>query len=148
MSNNIDGFAEDFGLDNFYVKSDFRKFINVNGLYQTFSEYLESDSNWWHAVQHGIAILSQASILAYMLRVEKILFASTHAYSKEDLLNKTNIVPCASSPFIDNEFKFASCSVIHDGVEFSRSEKLDNIVDYSNKHDVRFNMHLCWFDLS
>ena len=148
MKDNIDEFARDFNLDNFYVKSDFRKFINVNGLYNTFRQYLESDSNWWHAVQHGIAILGQATVLAYIFKVEKILFASTHAYAKEDLLNKTNIVPCASSPFIDNEFRFSGCSVIHDGCEFSRAEKLDNIVDYSNKHDARFNMHVCWSDLT
>ncbi len=148
MSSNIDGFAKDYNLDNFYVKSDFRKFINTASLYQTFSEYLESGSNWWHNVQHGIAILSQATIPAYIFRVERILFASTHAYSKEDLSNRTNIVPCASSPFIDNEFRFAGCSVIHDGCEFERGEKLDNIVEYSRKNDAKFNMHVCWFDLS
>lgn len=147
MRNNIDGFARDYDLANFYVRSDFRNFINVHVLYQTLGEYLEPNGNWWHAVQHGIAILSKATILAYLFKVEKILFASTHAYDKQDLLEK-NIVQCASSPFIDNEFKFASCSVIHDGCEFDRAGKLDNIINYSKKNNARFNMHVCWFDKS
>ncbi|MBO7517657.1 MAG: hypothetical protein J6T31_00950, partial [Methanobrevibacter sp.] len=86
--------------------------------------------------------------LAYLLKVEKILFSSSFQYKKEDILNRENIIPCASSPFIDNEFKFASCSVVHDGWELYRLEKIKTIVDFKNKNNAKVNLHVCWYNTS
>lgn len=109
---------------------------------------MENDGSWWHAVQHGISIISHGTFLAYLLKVEKILFSSSFQYKKEDILNRENIIPCASSPFIDNEFKFASCSVVHDGWELSRPEKIKTIVDFRNKNNAKVGLHVCWYNTS
>lgn len=141
---NVDQFAADYDLKNFFVKSDFRQFMNTNRLFEVYGKSLKNNGNWWYAVQHGIALVSQAAIIAYIFKVKTILIASTYKHEEEDVLNKTNIIPCASSPIIDNEFKFASCNTIHDSWELTRAQKIQNIIDYSKENDVKFNMHVCW----
>ena len=46
--------------------------------------------------------------------------------------------PIASSPVIDNNFKFAACRTIHDGYEFERIDKLRNTVSYSRENEPIF----------
>lgn len=145
LKNNVDNFSNEFNLNNFYVKSDFRQLLDTTKLYNCFPEELEYDGDWWHAAQHGISIISHATFLAYLLKVKYILFASSHKYSKEDILKRENIIPSASSPIIDNEIKFASCQVIHDGWENSRSDKIKEIIEYKHENGTLFNLHVCWY---
>lgn len=144
VKENVNQFAEEYELKNFFVKSDFRQFMNTNKLFEIYGESLNNNGNWWYAVQHGIALISQAAIIAYILKVKTILIASTYKHTKEDVLNKTNIITCASSPIIDNEFKFANCNTIHDSWELTRAQKIQNIINYSKENNVKFNMHVCW----
>lgn len=68
--------------------------------------------------------------------------ASTHSEYIANYLN-VDYVPCASSPIIDNRFKFAGGDVIHDGYEYKRIEKLKNVIDYSKTHGA-MNLRVCF----
>ena len=139
----IDSFSKDFNLENIFIKSDFRQFMDTDVNLKNFLLNLDNNGNWWYTIQHGIALLGQVSVLAYYYRVKHVLIASSHSYAENEFLNK-KIIPCASSPFLDNEFKFASCSTIHDSYDLSRPDKLDLIMNYSKKSNVNFNLHVCW----
>lgn len=143
LSSKVSSFSKEFNLENIYIKSDFRQFLDTNGTLNDFLLVLDNSGNWWYAIQHGIALLGQVSILAYYYRVKHIFIASSHSYTENKFIDK-EIVPCASSPTLDNLFKFASCSAIHDAYELSRPDKLDVIMDYSKKNNVKFNLHVCW----
>lgn len=145
LKDNVDQFARDYDLTNFFVKSDFRKVLDTDKLYDCYKDQLNHGGNWWLTAQHGIVLIGQATILAYFYKVKNILIASTYPYTQEDIDKKMNIVTCASSPFIDNEFKFSSCNVIHDGWELTRPEKVDKIVEYAKQNKKTFNMHVCWY---
>lgn len=144
VKDNIDKFSNEYGLNNFFIKSDFREFMNYNKLFNEFSDLLNNNGNWWYAVQHGIALIGQTSILSFIFKVKMVLIASTYSYSDNELLN-LDIIPCASSPEIDNHVKFASCDVFHDSYECTRADKIDNIIRYANENNVKFNMHVCWY---
>ncbi len=116
-------------------------FLNYNPL----NEFVEPiiSEQWWFGLQHGIGILSHGVIIAYLLKAKTLYIASSFTYSENEYLNKL-ILPCASSPVIDNFFKFADCSSVHDGYEFSRASKVQNIVDFSNETSKNIKMHVCW----
>lgn len=119
------------------VKSNFRDCLNEAKL----SELVRiCGDGWWHGFQHGIALLGLVAPIAYEQKLETILIASS--FTKE-----FNPI-CASRPSIDNEFKFANCSTIHDGFEYDRCNKIKNIYDFINKNNCEFNLHVCWQDLS
>lgn len=98
--------------------------------------------SWWHQFQHGIGIISHATIIAYLLKSENILIASSLSKASAKFENlKYN--PIASSPVIDNNFKFAACRTIHDGYEFERIDKLRNTVSYSRENEPIF-LRVCF----
>ena len=53
-------------------------------------------------------------------------------------------VRCASDPSIDNYVRFGKCHVVHDGFEFSRQDKLHNIVQFCQKNNTKMKLHVCW----
>lgn len=53
-------------------------------------------------------------------------------------------ITCASDPTIDNFVKFAGSCVVHDGYEFSRQDKVHNIVEFSNKNGIKVPLRVCW----
>ncbi len=132
LSKTIDEFAKTHDCENSFIKSNFRRCMNYPNLDDQLPENMKK--SWWHQLQHGIGILSHAVIIAYAKKSRYIYMASTHSEAIADYLN-VEYVACASSPIIDNNFRFSSCEVIHDGYEFKRIEKLKNIINYSKSHE-------------
>ncbi len=140
FSNSINQFSKEFALEKLFIRSDFRKLLNTGNLNQ---EILNTNDNWWHGLQHGISIISHGVIYAYKKNIGNILIASSH--SDTDLEERgLNIIPCASSPTIDNYFKFSNCKVKHDGFNFTRQEKIGKILDYVYKNNKNINIKVCW----
>ena len=126
-------FSHDIGFENSFVKSNFNSYFKGAELTKEIEDKVPS--SWWHQLQHGIAILSHAALIAYFRKSKAILIASSHSPAEAKYFNKP-IMSCASSPLIDNEFKFAGCYVIHDGYHKERVDKIRNIVSFSHEHDV------------
>lgn len=140
LSKTIDEFAEKYGCENSFIRSNFRRCMNYPNLDNELPKNMKK--SWWHQFQHGIGILSHAVIIAYEKQSKHIYMASTHSEYIADYLD-VDYVPCASSPIIDNYFRFASGTVIHDGYEYRRIEKLKNIIDYSKDHGA-MNLRVCF----
>lgn len=127
--------AKHYKLPSVIIRSTFRGFDKEWELDKAFSAQLRD--GWWHGVKHGIALLGHVAPYAYLHNLEKMYIASSHC--PED-----GHVRCASNPSIDNHVRFASCSVIHDGFDYSRQEKIRNIVQYATAHNDYFPLHVCW----
>ena len=87
---------------------------------------------------HGIALLAHAAPYAYINNITDINIAATYSVkdSRQD--------PCASYPTIDAMLQYCGCKIYHDGFEKSRTDKVRQIVDYSDRKNKEFKLRVCW----
>lgn len=127
--------AEKYGLKDVAIHSNFRGFDKEGVLHREFSAQLKD--GWWHGVKHGIGLLGHVAPYAYLHGLSTMYIASSNCPADGP-------VRCASNPLIDNQVRFVKCQVIHDGFEFSRQDKVHNVVQFCEKNNTRVNMHVCW----
>ena len=128
--------AKAFNTQNLFIKTSFRKFLKEGKLGNLV--YKKAKDYWWHGFQHGIGIIGHIAPYAYKYKLGKIYIASSNT------IKEKNIITCASDPTIDNYLKMASCNVIHDGYEFSRLNKVHNIVQFMKQTGINFELRVCW----
>lgn len=129
--------GKQFQLDNSFIKTNFRDFINYSALSDFVSKIVEGE--WWHEFQHGIGILGLVAPMAYINKVTTLYIASS--FTERDKGKYT----CASDPTIDNYLKFANCKVIHDGYKYNRQDKIHNICQYLEKNGKNSTqIRVCW----
>lgn len=114
-------FARSNNLENILIHSNYGTLFNAKEINREYQSNL--GDTWWHGLHHGLAIISAAIPITFLLKVKNIYIASSN----------TALYPvtCASDPSIDNEIKFASGGVIHDGYELSRQDKIGVLINYS-----------------
>ena len=130
--NNIEVTSKMFYLENQYIKSNFKEFLNTSELNKLI---VKSNDKWWHGFQHGIGLIGLAATIAYKEKLKKIYIASSYPIEAN--------VTCASHPTIDNNVSFCGIQVIHDQAELNRQEKIQLIVDYTSTTNKFHNIHLC-----
>ncbi len=136
VKQHIEKTAVEFNLEYFYIKSNFRKFLNEGALSLLVAN--NAKDNWWHGFQHGIGLIGHAAPLAYLLKSNLVYIASS--FTSKD----AGKVPCASDPTIDNFVRFANCQTIHDGYEFTRQDKIRNITKYAIGQNKPIELRVCW----
>ena len=137
--NNLINVSNEFNLELCIIRSNFRSFINTLELDYYSYKYNE---NWWHGFQHGIGLIGLCAPIAYLYRKTKIYFASSFCYDDKEK------VTCASDPTIDNNLKFSTINVIHDGYNYTRQDKVHNIVEFHKKSKKKIELRVCWQDNS
>lgn len=126
--------AETYGLKPpIFIKTNFREFLNQKNLDLLVSDSIDS---WWYGIQHGIAIIGLSAILSYKNKWRTVYIASSFTANE--------IVPCASSPTIDEYVEFGSTKVHHDLYECSRQEKISSIVKMVNQTGKNISLRVCW----
>jgi len=120
-------FAEEHNLENILIQSNYGTFLNAKKIDQDYHKML--GDSWWHGLHHGLAIISAAIPMAYKFKVEKIYIASSNSPLYK--------VPCASDPTVDNEIKYGSGNVFHDGYELSRQDKVKIVSDFYTDRQPR-----------
>ena len=133
MLQGISAASREFCVDFITVKSFLRYFINEQELNKRISI-----DNWWHGYQHGIGIICHAAPISYLQNKRIIYFASSYALAYKGK------VTCASDPSIDNFVRFGDSLVIHDGYEYTRQDKLANIVRFSIGNKKKIDLRVCW----
>lgn len=126
--------ANELQLTGVTIRSSFRQFDKEGELDRAFSEQLKD--GWWHGVKHGIGLIGHAAPYAYLHGLKQLYIASTFS-------DQEPIPHCASYPLIDNQVRFVNCQVIHDGFQFSRQDKVHNIVAYC-RDKKSIPLHVCW----
>lgn len=127
--------AQNFGVEFHEVASTFRTFLREDVLTR---RVIESGDGWWHGFQHGIGILGHAAPLAWALGRSTVYIASSNTAE-----TRTGVT-CASDPTIDNHVRYCGIRVHHDGFEFSRQDKVRNIVQYSQSSQIPISLRVCW----
>lgn len=127
--------AKEYGLECCFMKTNFRSILNMSALSNYVFEKVNGE--WWHDFQHGIAILGHVSLVAYLRKIGNLYIASSNTENSK--------LPCASDPTIDNYLRFASCTVVHDGYEFNRQDKIHNICKYLDSVNKKYiPLRVCW----
>lgn len=115
-----------------YLESNLRDFY-------TYQVELLVNLGWWGTVQHGMALLGVLAPLSYKYSIKDINIASS----------ATNEVTYTwgSTPNIDENMKWANTTVTHDGYQFRRTDKIDNVVDFVEKTGDKINLRVCYSEL-
>lgn len=127
-------FGKRYGLDNILIQSNYGTFLKAEEIDNDFKRKL--GDSWWHGLHHGLAIISAAIPMAYLLKVKCLYIASSNSPLYK--------VTCASDPTVDNKIKFASGKVFHDAYELTRQDKVKVVVDYSLKSNEKLNIRVCF----
>ncbi|MFC0269948.1 peptidase [Metabacillus herbersteinensis] len=127
-------FGKIYGLENSLIQSNYGTFIIATEINREYSNKL--GDSWWHGLHHGLAIISAAIPIAYMLKVKCIYIASSNSPLYK--------VTCASDPTVDNEIKFASGMIFHDAYELTRQDKVKVVVDYYSGSKESVDIRVCF----
>lgn len=129
-------FANGQGLDNILIHSNYGTFMNAQVIDRNYLKKL--GDSWWHGLHHSLAIISAAIPVAFELKFECIYIASS--YFKEYKAK------CASDPTVDNEIKYASGKVFHDGYDINRQDKVKVVIDHNNSNKQYVNLRVCFLN--
>lgn len=116
----------------FYLESNLREFYTYK------VDLLVDGLGWWGMVQHGMALLGVLAPLSYKYDITDINIAAS----------ATNDITYSwgSSPYIDENMKWANTKVTHEGYKFKRTEKTQNVVDFVNNSDYKIKLRVCYAD--
>ena len=135
VENVISNTAKQYELQKAVMHSTFREFDNEALLNSDFSQALKD--NWWHGIKHSLALLGHIAPYVWKHQINTMYIAAS--FCKQD-----GKVRCASDPSIDNQVRFSDCQVVHDGYEYSRQDKIHNLVEFCKKSNRYFHLHVCW----
>jgi len=129
--------AARFGLQHYFVRSNFRKIVNEYFLTKYVSA-IYSALDWWAGLQHGIAIHGHAAPLAFQYGIGRVYIASS--CSSADVVQ----MPYASVPSIDNFVRFGSSAIVYDAFEFHRQRKIRNICEFVAREGIDIPLRVCY----
>lgn len=115
-----------------YVTSNLQKFYS-------YEVDLLVDVGWWGKIQHGMALISLIAPLSYLNGIRTILIAS----SNTDEVS----FGWGSTSETDEMMKWANTQVIHDGFEFRRTQKIENIVAFAKRTGHYVKLRVCYSEL-
>ncbi|GGQ40451.1 hypothetical protein [Couchioplanes azureus] len=107
------------GTRHVVARSNLREALDELRLNRDFDRGFAS-TNWWGAVQHGLALTSLVAPVAVRLGLGRVLVSSTHSAGFR--------VPWGSNPELDNLVRWSGGRVEHDGFELERQDKLAHVV--------------------
>lgn len=131
------GNAKELGLQIIFIKSEFRKVLDTKKLDHYIRKFI--NDNYWHAFQHGIAIIGHGAPVAFVNNLKNIYIASSFTIGDK--------VACASDPTIDNFVRFSGTRTIHDGYEMDRIAKTKNIGRFLKENgNKKISLRVCLDD--
>lgn len=132
----LSSLSKSLGVDYFYIKSSLRFCFVEYELHRNFAPILKD--YWWHGIQHSIGLLSLLAPFDYLNHVPVNYIASSFTEKQ------VGHVRCVNYPFIDDCVSIASTKSKEDGFEYRRIDKINNIVDFSEKQGVKLNLKVCF----
>lgn len=136
LTEQVEKTANKFNLPFAFVKTSFRHILDYNILNDEFAK--PNRENWWHGFQHGMGIIGHAAPICYINEINRVYIAASIS------INSTEDFVCASTPAIDNNMRFGGTTVLHEGVENSRGDKIRKICRYSTENNISLKLHVCW----
>ncbi len=112
-----------------YVTSNLRTFY-------TYEVDLLVNVGWWGKIQHGMALIAIIAPLSYLHGIRTIMIASSNTGEVS--------FGWGSTSETDEMVQWANMKVIHDGFEFRRTEKIQNIVDFAKRTGHHVKLRVCY----
>lgn len=123
------------GLRHITVRSNLLGVIDVYRLSHRFKRALYG-VDWWPALHHGLGLTALAAPVAAALGREHVYVASSHSVDFE--------VPWGSAPQLDNLIRFAGSQVIHDGFEYNRQGKFNEVIAPWVRDGGQISLAVCY----
>jgi len=95
---------------------------------------------WWGKVQHGLSLNSLVAPVAYINGYSTLYIASSYTENFG--------LAWGSTPEIDNKIRWGKTSVVHDGYELKRQDKVKVIVDSIKSLDSDITLRVCYSELN
>ena len=128
--------SRQYDLDSIKISSSFRRCLNYRKLNEKTSI---SRNDYWGGFQHGMAICGHAFPYAFIRQINMVYIASSRWAKDKDYH------AWGSAPEIDDNIRFASGRVVHDGYdEYNRQDKVRNICNYVLRTGEKIHLHVCW----
>lgn len=125
------------GIQSLFVKSNFASILKSDQIDRRYRVALHE--SWWHGFQHAMAFITIAIVPAFLKGISNLIIGSSNTVGDQ--------VACASDITTDSEYRFACYgSVIHDGFELSRQQKVEIIVQYQKKSQKPYPLEVCSFN--
>lgn len=128
--------AEHWQLNLLAIHANLRSFVNEKQLNHLGYDLVRD--NYWSAFHHSVGMLALAAPYVFG-HTKNLYFASTYSV-KDRIFNDVT----ASIPKVDNYVQLGGCRVIHDGIEYSRLEKIENIYRYKHKWNAFMPVRVCY----
>lgn len=129
-------FGKNNNNKNILIKSNFRKIYSSHRLTKDFIQKIKID--WWLGIQHGIALLSLVAPYIYKNKIKTIYIPGSYNINDKD-------VRCASYPTIDENIKYGSVNIVHEGFEYTRQDKIKKIAEHLKEvNDNDMKLRVCW----
>lgn len=129
-----ESFAKSMSIDSSHVRSNFASQFKLTSFNESF------DVSYWYEFLHSMAFISISMPLCYVKNLSKIIIASSFTKGR-------SIARCSSYITTDSEFRFATRgSVIHDGFELSRQDKVRLLVEYQRLLGKPYPIQVCSFN--
>jgi hypothetical protein len=120
----------------YYIESNLREFY-------TYRVDLLVENGWWGKVQHGLGMLGLLAPSSFINNINNIFIASSYSKHDDDELNGG----WGSTPQIDEQIRWANISIINDGFDLERQEKIKLLVNYSKKSNNRITLRVCYSEI-
>lgn len=130
-TNRVESFSRSEGVRSFFVEANVMSFLESFMLNAHFRRFLQSD--WYDAVHLGMGLTGVVAPLAFAQGFETIYMADS-ATEKFD-------TKVGNDPRIVNNVAWAGTSIQNDGYEFTRQEKIENVVEFLRENDL--DLHTC-----
>src|SRR4030043_84540 len=118
MWGDISDFANRDGVNAFQIKTDVYRNINYELLGKEFG------TMWWGGAAAGLFLLGMCAPLTAVREIRTVIIASSYTRDFKEV--------SAFHPSIDNNISWADASVLHDGYELSRQQKLKYLCQSAN----------------
>ncbi|EOU1946152.1 peptidase, partial [Clostridium perfringens] len=134
---NISEFAIRNNFERTFIQSNFATIVNSEYFNKIYTKKL--NDSWWHGLQHGISFIGHAIPIAYKFKIKDIYIASSFSIGGKRY-------SCSSDPAVDIETKYASGSVVHDGFELKRQDKVALVVKKQKEINSIYPLRVCSFN--
>ncbi len=132
VKKHVNNYADLYGQSNSFVRSNFA-LLHAPRL----SKLTPAIKNWWGCTSQSLGYTGLTAPICLCSGNNTLLIASTRTEECP--------YPYGTHPVIDNALSFAGITVIHDGAEYDRVEKIDAIIKQCNAESLPLPpLRVCW----
>ena len=125
-------FGQNYCHDNVFIRSNFAILSNPN-----LAKVTPEIKNWWGNTLQSLGYTSLTMPLLFLKQCNQLFIGSTRTHEFP--------YPYGTHPLIDNAISCAGITVIHDGAELDRLEKIKVIDTVCNKNNIDLPpLRVCW----